>query len=165
MRTILFGVAISIAASACAAAQAQTAAPGTVISADAIAQARALSEANKTVDRLVQGVAVPGGKVGVAVVRRDQAETTALIHSNVTETYVISEGSGTIVTGGSLQNPVAADLSNLWIGASLRGIPLGGEAKDVGPNSVIVIPAGTPHHFSAVNGVLRYYVIRTENVK
>jgi len=163
MRTMVLGLAI--AAAAASFAQAQTTTPGTVISADAIAQARALSETNKTLDRLVQGVAVPGGKVGVAVVRRDQAETTALVHSNVTETYLITEGSGTIVTGGSLQNPVAADLSNLWIGPSLRGVPVGGEARDVGPNAVIVIPAGTPHHFSAVNGIIRYYVIRTENAK
>jgi mannose-6-phosphate isomerase-like protein (cupin superfamily) len=163
MRTILFGIAVTIAATLCA--QAQTTAPGTVISADAIAQARALSETNKTVDRLVQGVTVPGGKIGVAVLRRDQAETTALIHSNVSETYIITEGTGTIVTGGSLQTPTATDLTPLWIGPSLRGVQVGGEAKDVGPGTVIVIPAGTPHRFSAINGVIRYYVIRTENVK
>jgi mannose-6-phosphate isomerase-like protein (cupin superfamily) len=163
MRILLLGLAL--AAATAATAQAQTAEPGTVISADAIAQARALSEANKTIDRLVQGVSVPGGKVAMAVVRRDQAETTALIHSHVTETYVITEGSGTIVTGGTLQNPVATDLSNLWIGPSLRGVQVGGDAKDVGPNTVIIVPAGTPHRFSAVNGVIRYFIFRTENVK
>ena len=163
MRAILLGFVI--AAAAASFAQAQTAASGTVISADAIAQARALSEANKTVDRLVQGVEVPGGKVAMAVVRRDAAETTALIHSNVTETYLIMEGTGTIVTGGTLQNPEATDLSRLWIGPSLRGVQVGGEAKDVGPNTVIIVPAGVAHRFSAINGVIRYYIFRTENVK
>jgi mannose-6-phosphate isomerase-like protein (cupin superfamily) len=88
-----------------------------------------------------------------------------LIHSNVTETYLITEGSGTIVIGGTLQNPVATDLSRLWIGPSLRGVQVGGDATDVGPNTVLIVPAGTPHRFSAINGVIRYYIFRTENVK
>src|SRR5262245_26192598 len=44
-------------------------------------------------------------RVGVAVVRRTQADAQSLTHLKVTEVYVIKEGSGTLVTGGTLADP------------------------------------------------------------
>ena len=49
-----------------------------VITADSIASARALSDANNTVDRLIQGVEIPGGKFALAGLRRAQAEIRKL---------------------------------------------------------------------------------------
>src|SRR5437763_12209277 len=124
----------------------QQAASGTVITADEIAATVKQSTANNVVDQPVKAADVPGGhKASLALLRRTKAETSALIHDRVTEIYQITTGSGTIVTGGSLDNPTATDLTRLNAGPSRTGVHAGGESKHVGPKDVIIIPAGTPH--------------------
>jgi mannose-6-phosphate isomerase-like protein (cupin superfamily) len=139
-------------------------AQGVVITADSITAARERSAAENTIDRLIQGVPVPGGKFALAALRRSRAETNGLIHSNVTEVYLIDKGTGTLITGGELVTPRPTDLTNLWAGPSLTGVHQGGEARRVGPGDVIVVPAGMPHRFSEIEGVIEYTVFRFEAV-
>src|SRR5712671_6166041 len=87
-------------------------ASGTVICADEIAATLKQSIANNTVDQPIKLAELPGGhKASVALLRRTKAETSALIHDYVTEIYQIVEGSGTLVTGGSLEDPKENDLT------------------------------------------------------
>ena len=86
----------------------QQAASGTFISAEEIAATLKQSIANNTVDQPIKWPRCPGGhKASVAMLRRTKAETSALIHDHVTEIYQIVEGSGTLVTGGSLRGSEA----------------------------------------------------------
>lgn len=117
------------------------------------------------VDQPIKGVDVLGGRALVAMLHRDKAETGALIHERVTETYYILHGSGTIVTGGSLGNPTPTDLSRLGAGPSLSGTRQGGQDRKVGPGDIIIIPAGTPHSFSALDAPISYLVFRFEPSK
>src|SRR5437899_8834619 len=95
-------------------AQAQAAASGTVITAGEIAATLKQSIANNVVDQPVKAAEVPGGhKASLALLRRTKAETSALIHNRVTEIYQITQGSGTIVTGGTLDNATPTDLTRL----------------------------------------------------
>src|SRR5215813_3366801 len=150
---------ILIAVLAAAAAE-QQAASGTIVTADEIAATLKQSIANNVVDQPVKATTVPGGhKASVALLRRVKAETTALIHDRVTEIYQITSGSGTIVTGGSLENPTATDLTRLNAGPSQTGAHKGGEAKHVGPKDVIIIPAGMPHRFSQLDGPEIVYLV------
>jgi mannose-6-phosphate isomerase-like protein (cupin superfamily) len=96
------------------------------------------------------------------MLRRTKEETTALIHEHVTEIYQIVEGSGTLVTGGKLQDAKPSDLTRLNAGPSLTGVHQGGDSRRVGPKDVIIIPAGTPHRFSALDGPITYLVYRFE---
>ena len=138
----------------------QQAASGTVISADEIASTLKQSIANNVVDQPVKAADVPGGhKASLALLRRTKAETTALIHNRVTEIYQITEGSGTIVTGGTLENPTATDLTRLNAGPSQTGTHKGGESKHVGPKDVIIVPAGMPHRFSQLDGPAIVYLV------
>src|SRR6267154_6577803 len=85
---------------------AQPAASGTIVTANEIAATLKQSIANNVVDQPIKAADVPGGhKASLAVLRRTKPETSALIHDRVTEIYQIVEGSGTLVTGGSLENP------------------------------------------------------------
>src|SRR5216684_313522 len=138
----------------------QQAASGTVISADEIATTLKQSIANNVIDQPVKAADVPGGhKASLALLRRTKPETTALIHNRVTEIYQITEGSGTIVTGGTLENPTAMDLTRLNAGPSQTGTNTGGESKHVGPKDVIIVPAGTPHRFSQLDGPAIVYLV------
>jgi mannose-6-phosphate isomerase-like protein (cupin superfamily) len=138
----------------------QQAASGTIISADEIAATLKQSIANSVVDQPVKATDVPGGhKASLALLRRTKPETTALIHNRVTEIYQITEGSGTLVTGGTLDDAKPTDLTRLNAGPSQTGTHKGGEAKHVGPKDVIIIPAGMPHRFSELDGPAIVYLV------
>ena len=136
-----------------------------VVKSDSIASARALSAANNTVDRLIQGLNVPGGKFALAALRRSRPETNGLIHLNVTEVYFITSGSGTLVTGGTLTEARDTDLASVWAGPSRSGVHQGGVATRLAPGDVIAVPAGTAHRFSELDGVIEYLVYRFEAVR
>jgi mannose-6-phosphate isomerase-like protein (cupin superfamily) len=145
------------------AAGVQQAAPGTVVSADEIAATLKQSIANNTVDQPIKLAEIPGGhKASLAMLRRTKAETSALIHDYVTEIYQIVEGSGTLVTGGSLEDPKESDLTRLNAGMSHTGTHKGGESRKVKAKDVIIVPAGTAHRFSELDGPIVYLVYRFE---
>src|SRR4029077_20305787 len=118
-------------------------ASGTVISADEIAATLKQSIANKNVDQPIKLAELPGGhKASVALLRRTKAETSALIHDYVTEIYEIVEGSGTLITGGTIMDPKESDLTRVNAGMSHTGMHHGGESRKVKPKDVIIVPAG-----------------------
>ena len=135
---------------------------GTFISADDVATTLKGSIANNVVDQPIKGSDVKGGRVSVALLHRTKGETSALVHERVTEIYQVTEGSGTIVTGGSLTSATPTDLTRLGAGPSQTGTPQGGEPRRVGPKDVIIIPAGMPHRFSQLDGPITYLVYRFE---
>ena len=138
-------------------------ASGTVISADEIAATLKQSIANNTVDQPIKLTEIPGGhKASLALLRRTKAETSALIHDYVTEIYQIVEGSGTLVSGGSLEDPKENDLTRVNAGMSHTGTHRGGESRKVKAKDVIIVPAGMAHRFSELDGPIVYLVYRFE---
>jgi mannose-6-phosphate isomerase-like protein (cupin superfamily) len=133
---------------------------GLVVTADEHATTLKQSVANNTVDTLMKGTDVLGGKAGVAMLYRVKPEASALIHDQATEIYYILDGSGTIVTGGSLKNPRETDLTRLGAGISHSGERVGGESRKVKAKDIIIVPAGTPHSFSQLDGPISYLVYR-----
>ena len=118
--------------------------------------------AENVVDQPIKASDVLGGKASVAMLHRVKPEASALIHDHVTETYYILSGSGTLVTGGALGSPKPTDLSRVNAGMSQTGTRLGGVSQRVKPGDIIMIPAGTPHSFSALDGPISYLVYRFE---
>jgi mannose-6-phosphate isomerase-like protein (cupin superfamily) len=118
--------------------------------------------ARGVIDQPIEARDVPGGKASVASLHRTRAEAGSLIHNDVTETYFIVEGAGTLVTGGTLGDSKPTDLTRFNAGMSQSGVRQGGESRRVGPGDIIVIPAGTPHGFSELDGTISYLVFRFE---
>jgi mannose-6-phosphate isomerase-like protein (cupin superfamily) len=114
------------------------------------------------VDQPIKAIDVLGGKASVAMLHRVKPEASALIHDRVTETYYILSGSGTFVTGGTLGSPKPTDLSNVNAGMSQTGTRQGGESRRVKAGDIVIVPAGTPHSFSALDGPISYLVYRFE---
>jgi len=121
--------------------------------------------AKGVVDQPIKASDVHGGKASVAWLHRVKAEAGALIHNDVTETYYIVTGGGTLVTGGTLGSPKPTDLSRVNAGMSQQGTRQGGEGRRVGPGDIIIIPAGTVHSFSELDGPISYLVFRFEPKK
>jgi len=152
----LLGLLLALAAD-------QQTAPGTYITADEIAATLKQSIANNVVDQPIKATSVPGGhKASLALLRRTKPEATALIHDYVTEIYQIVEGAGTLVTGGTLEDPKENDLTRLNAGMSHTGVHRGGDTRRVQARDVIIVPAGTAHRFSELDGPITYLVYRFE---
>jgi mannose-6-phosphate isomerase-like protein (cupin superfamily) len=146
-------------------AQASGQAAGTFVSAAQVDEALKKSLAGpggNIVDQRLSTTAIEGGKAHVAFLRRVRPETSALIHDHVTEVYQIIEGSGTIVTGGRIDDAKESDLTSLGAGMSHTGSHVGGTSQRLGPRDVFIVPAGMPHRFSQLDGPITYMVYRIE---
>lgn len=92
---------------------------------------------------------------GIAVRRRSGASEPqyAIIHPFSTEIYYIIEGTASLVTGGTLELPLAASADpDVVRSKTLKG----GVTRTVSKGDVIVVPPGTPHWFSAIDGSIAY---------
>jgi mannose-6-phosphate isomerase-like protein (cupin superfamily) len=143
-------------------AQAQDSSPASHISRENHEAVLKEQIAKGVVDQPMKASEVLGGKVSVAMLHRSRPETSALIHDRVTETYYILSGAGTIVTGGTLRDAKPTDLSRVNAGMSQTGTRQGGESRKLKPGDIIIIPAGTPHSFSELDGPISYLVYRFE---
>jgi mannose-6-phosphate isomerase-like protein (cupin superfamily) len=116
---------------------------------------------------------VDAGKynVGVGILRRQQAAAggtpSAIVHENITEVYLITDGVATMVTGGSSPNakPLPPDSNIVKVLAgptSMGGPPEGGHSRKVSKGDIIIIPPGTQHSFSAIEGSIEYLMVRID---
>ncbi|NIJ20999.1 quercetin dioxygenase-like cupin family protein [Sphingomonas naasensis] len=64
------------------------------------------------------------------------------LHPAEAEYAIVLEGSGTLVSGGTMADPKASK-PNLVEGSRIEG----GNSRTLGPGDVILIPAGVPHFF------------------
>ena len=80
----------------------------------------------------------------------------AITHPWSMEIYRILEGSGTFVTGGVLNEPLA-DSPSRDIVRTENGIT-GGVARKVGVGDILVLQPGTPHWFSEIDGEFITYM-------
>lgn len=156
------------------AAQQASASTGTVVTSADIQNTMKTAKPNPgsvpgTADVTIRSVDAGNANIGVAIVHRVSAETSdAILHEKVTEIYYITEGSGTLELGGTLVDPKPFGPSTGLpdIGPSQRGTGIrGGTSRYVGVGDVVVIPAGTPHRFSAIDGPVSYINYRVDPSK
>ena len=91
------------------------------------------------------------------------AEARALMHDDLTEIYQIIEGSGTLLLGGTIEDkrPVS-DPPNLGPTPSYFVTQVGGVTRKIGPNDLVILPAGVPHKFTQLDGPISYVIFRFE---
>jgi len=104
---------------------------------------------------------VGGAHVGVfGVFRPKSVKQDAVLHEvATTEVYYMLEGSGTLVTGGTLKDERREPPTT----TTVRGSRIdGGVSRKVVPGDVIIIPGRTPHWWSSLDGDIRYMIIRSD---
>jgi mannose-6-phosphate isomerase-like protein (cupin superfamily) len=87
----------------------------------------------------------------VNIVHRPKANG-AIAHPGNTELHYIIDGSGTVVTGGKIVRQAGAPAGSATIE--------GGETHKVTKGDIIIVPAGSPHMYSEVNGEITYLEVR-----
>ena len=106
-----------------------------------------------------------GSRIGIyGVFRPKSLPGDAIAHNTkTTEVYYILQGGGTLVTGGTIKNPKERDDGRPSTGP--RGDRIdGGVTRHVSVGDIIVIPGRTPHWWSALDGDLRYLIMRADPV-
>lgn len=73
----------------------------------------------------------------------------AAVHEKDAEMMYVIEGSATLVTGGKLKEEKRNNPENLN-GTGIEG----GSAREVAQGDFLIVPEGTPHWFSKINGTL-----------
>ena len=94
-----------------------------------------------------------GDDYAINMIRRT-APAGAIIHPNSAEIHYIVEGAGVLTTGGISVKPD----ENGSAPASIEG----GYSKRVSMGDLVFIPAGTPHQYTSVEGVVGYLEVRFE---
>ena len=110
--------------------------------------------------------------VGVGVVHR--AKTAGrdigggIEHSQISEVYHIISGTGTLVTGGAIENekPTPANsptVTTLNGPSSGGGKVVGGTSRKLGPGDVVIIPPNTAHWWTEITtDQIVYLVVRVD---
>ena len=121
--------------------------PATYQSAEALAAA------------LKSATATAGGMTTAAVSNTDQYRINivhrtrpagALAHAGNTELHYIIEGSGTVVTGGTIVPGADGKPASITSGVTQR----------VAKGDVIIVPANSPHWYSQVDSTITYLEVR-----
>jgi mannose-6-phosphate isomerase-like protein (cupin superfamily) len=119
-------------------------------------------------------VDVGNAYVGVAIQHRPKAAAgqagKPLVHSTVTEVYIVTAGSAMMATGGMMTTTGTWPADNKDNG---EGIGLGftgtvakpNDVRSVKKGDVIIIPKGMPHWFTEVPEDLTYLVVRIDPAK
>lgn len=81
------------------------------------------------------------------------------IHDLETDTFHVLEGAATLVVGGTVIG-LRTTAPGQHRGTAIEG----GDTCTLRPGDVIVIPAGIPHWFKQVAGIVRYYVVKIISV-
>jgi mannose-6-phosphate isomerase-like protein (cupin superfamily) len=160
MRKILLALLVGLAPCALVVAQERGAgqekgrAPGTV---------KTDSQIKSELDRSMSKLGIVAGQVTsvvdtgtgqIVVRRRQEGPNNASVHDDLTEIYNVVSGSGTFVTGGAIANP-----RDRTAGIS------GGVARHIKAGDFVVLPPGTPHWFSKIDGSITYVETRFASAK
>lgn len=111
----------------------------------------ALKAGQTTPDMLTSPVAITE-KHRINLVKRTKA-AGAVAHEGFAELHHIIDGSGTLVTGGTLIRPTGGRGS-----ATIDG----GVSKRVTKGDVILVPPGVPHWYKDLEGEISYLEVRWE---
>lgn len=110
-----------------------------------------LAALKKAVDRggMTSGAVSNTDEYRINLVKRVKPGA-ALAHTGNTELHYITEGAGTLVTGGTIVRPAGG------ASATIRD----GDTRRVVRGDVILIPADTPHWYKDVEGAITYLEVR-----
>jgi hypothetical protein len=171
-----FITAIAIVAPVADSATSEPSSEAPLITAAAILQVTKAMPANAAVDQALRTVDGGTANVGIFIVHRPQEpdqgctiEHDTLVNNSTTSIFLVLDGVGTLVTGGKLTNPapLSSDDPDLkLVGSGSRGNGIqNGQSRRISKGDVVIIPAGVPHGFSAIEKSITYEVVRVDSGK
>jgi mannose-6-phosphate isomerase-like protein (cupin superfamily) len=91
---------------------------------------------------------------------------TGIFHDDTAESYVVTSGSATLITGGAVVNgrrsAPDAVVTTILNGPSCSGTMVGYTSRQIKTGDIIIIPEGVPHGFSEIPDHITYLSIRPD---
>ncbi len=172
MNRISIASSVALLTLAQSAAIAQDRKPPEVASDITAAEVQAILNAKEGgADRQMRVVDMGKYNVSVGVLRRGKttpgAPVGAINHAHVTEVYYVVSGSGTLLTGGTVENvkplPADSDVVKVAVGESNAGVfKQAAQTRKVGPGDIVIIPPGVFHGFTDVADHVDYVSVRPD---
>jgi len=165
--------AITLAAAIAFSATTQSSSQAEFLSAAAISDTIRGMPATSALDQPLRTIGVKGANVGIFIVHRPQEpdqgctiEHDTLVNDKTTSIFFVLDGAGTLVTSGKLANPkpLASDDPDLkLVGSGSRGSGIqDGQSRRISRGDIVLILAGVPHGFSAIENSITYEVVRVD---
>jgi hypothetical protein len=92
-----------------------------------------------------------------------------LYHDATAESYIITSGSATMITGGRIVNgrrsAPESEVTRVLNGPSCSGTIVGGTTHTINVGDIVIIPEGVPHGFVAIPDHVTYLSIRPDPKK
>ncbi|HET7133622.1 MAG TPA: cupin domain-containing protein [Gammaproteobacteria bacterium] len=149
MRTVAVCVVSILFAAPALAQQAAPAASRTMVSASEVQAMIAKAKADRKDNQaLVAQSLIQLAPYNVSLEYRASVGGAA-VHETEAELFYVVDGSATLVTGGKLTEEKRTNAENL----SGTGIQ-GGQSRKVAKGDFVIVPNGTPHWFSAIDGTV-----------
>ena len=129
-----------------------------------------LKHAPPAVDQQLKVVDMGKYNLAVGIIHRgptkDGGPVTGIAHDQTTETYIIVSGAGTLVTGGTMENPkpipATSEAYKVLNGPSVTGAVKDAYSRTVGPGDIIIIPAGVFHGWTGITDHVDYLSVRPD---
>lgn len=175
-KMIQFVTAIAMTAPVAISAASEPSSEAVLLTAATISQTIKAMPTNAALDQPLRTVDGGTANVGIFIVHRPQQpdqgctiEHDTLVNDRTTSIFLVLDGAGTLVTGGKLANPASLpsddpDLKLVGSGSRGNGIQ-NGQSRRIRKGDIIIIPAGTPHGFSAIEKSITYEVVRIDSGK
>jgi mannose-6-phosphate isomerase-like protein (cupin superfamily) len=141
------------------------------IPASEIEQYAALARATNQIDQQVRSIDIGRARVQIALVHRGKLDAPAprsvAEHDLVSEVYVVLSGSGTNRTSPEIVDPQRRPADDRAVrelnGPGSNGTDLRNAAtQELKAGDVLVIPAGTGHQFTKIDGEITYLMVRVD---
>ncbi len=124
----------------------------------------------RSVDQQLKVVDMGKYNLAVGIIHRgptkDGGPIRGIAHDKTTETYIIVSGSGTLVTGGTMEDPKpipeTSTAYKILNGPSMVGAVTGATSRKVGPGDIIIIPAGVFHGWTGIADHVDYLSVRPD---
>lgn len=122
-------------------------------------------------DRQIKVVDIGTHNVAVGVLRRGKttpgAPVGAINHTDVTEVYYVVSGSGTLLTGGTVDNareaPPDSEIVKIAVGPSNNAVfKEPAQKRKLEAGDMVIIPAGVYHGFTDVTDHIEYVSVRSD---
>src|ERR1051326_3173859 len=175
-RIFQFLIAIVIVGPVVISATSEPSSEAPLLSASTISQVIKAMPTTAAVDQPLRTVDGGTANIGIFIVRRPQEpdqgctiEHDTLVNDRTTSILLVLDGAGTLDTGGKLANPAplhSDDPDLKLVGSGSRGSGIqNGQSRRISKGDVIIIPAGVPHGFSAIEKSITYEVVRIDSGK
>lgn len=121
----------------------------------------------ESIDRQLKVADIGDGNVAVGILHRTEehdsdGELRGIIHTQITEVYVILDGWGTLLTDGELLNATEPSAGSAVVGPTFRADSANGKVREIKQGDVVIIPAGTLHGWITIPDHVTYLSIRTD---